>query len=433
MPNAPVRHTAPKPSDKVTAPNSSTPAIEPYYKAVSGKYRAAKHITALLLVVFLLFSSTFMRDDITLENLRYLLKFISFTNTETSITASKINYPSGDPNRLDLFIGDLCTLSPEGYALYDARGNQIMSEDIKYASPVLKIGERFALCYDLDGNAFTILNTFTKLYEGTCEYPITDGSIASDGSFAIASSSREYRTAITLYNSDFTPVTRILKNDHLMGIELKSDASQIAVMTAGAKNGKFYTNIELIVPSADSPVASCQIDGLGYSLYYTDNGLCVVTDEGISFLDNSLAITKSHEHSGQLAISHFSGKYLTVIYSSAVIGNNYKAFIYDINGRLVYDRELEGKLIAADSDDSGNYIFILTGTTLTRINLINKKIGTMDVSSEAIDILVPTSDSVLVALKNYALTYDLNSFEENYFDRISGNDDDKTTEQIDGE
>lgn len=433
MPNAPVRHTAPKPSDKVTAPNSSTPAIEPYYKAVSGKYRAAKHITALLLVVFLLFSFTFMRDDITLENLRYLLKFISFTNTETSITASKINYPSGDPNRLDLFIGDLCTLSPEGYALYDARGNQIMSEDIKYASPVLKIGERFALCYDLDGNAFTILNTFTKLYEGTCEYPITDGSIASDGSFAIASSSREYRTAITLYNSDFTPVTRILKNDHLMGIELKSDASQIAVMTAGAKNGKFYTNIELIVPGADSPVASCQIDGLGYSLYYTDNGLCVVTDEGISFLDNSLAITKSHEHSEQLAISHFSGKYLTVIYSSAVIGNNYKAFIYDINGRLVYDRELEGKLIAADSDDSGNYIFILTGTTLTRINLINKKIGTMDVSSEAIDILVPTSDSVLVALKNYALTYDLNSFEENYFDRISGNDDDKTTEQIDGE
>lgn len=427
MPNAPVRHTAPKPSDKVTAPNPKAPTVEPYYKAVSGKYRAAKHITALLLVVFLLFSFTFMRDDITLENLRYLLKFISFTNTETSITASKINYPSGDPNRLELFIGDLCTLSPEGYALYDARGNQIMAEDIKYVSPVLKISNRFALCYDLDGNAFTILNTFTKLYEGTSEYPITDGTIANNGSFAIASSSREYRTAITLYNSDFEPVTRILKNDHLMGIELKSDGSQIAVMTAGASNGKFYTNLELITSGTDTPAASCTLDGLGYSLYYTENGLCVITDEGISFLNNNLKTSKAYKHSAQPAMSHFSGKYLSVIYSNAVIGNNYHTFIYDINGRLIYDGELEGKLIAIDSDDSGEYIFILTGTTLTRINLINKKIGSTEVSSEAIDIIVPTPESVLVALKNYALTYDLNSFEENYFDRISGNDNTDTT------
>ncbi len=422
MPNAPVRHTAPKPSDKVTAPNPSAPAVEPYYKAVSGKYRAAKHITALLLVVFLLFSFAFMRDDITLENLRYLLKFISFTNTETSITATKINYPSGEPNRLELFIGDLCTLSPEGYALYDARGNQIMAEDIKYVSPVLKISSRFALCYDLDANAFTVLNTFTKLYEGTSEYPITDGTIANDGSFAIASSSREYRTAITLYNSDFTPITRILKNDHLMGIELLPDASQIAVMTAGAENGRFHTKIELIAPGSDTPDASCTLDGLGYSLYFTERGLCVVTDEGISFLDNDLKEITAYKHSAQLAMSHFSEKYLTVIYSSAVIGNNYHAFIYDVNGRLVYDKALEGKLIAVDSDDSGEYIFILTGTTLTRVNLINKKIGTMEVTSEAIDILVPTADSVLVALKNYALTYDLNSLEEHYFDRISGND-----------
>ncbi len=415
MPNTPIRHTASSPSDKVGIPTK--PSIEPYYSSISKKFRVAKHITSLLLVVLLIFSFSFMRDDITLENLRYLLKFISFTNTETSITATKINYPSGDPNKLDLFIGDLCTLSPEGYALYDSRGNQIMSEDIKYASPVLKAGKRFALCYDLDGSSFTVLNTFTKLYEGNTEYPITDGSIADNGTFAIASSSREYRTAITLYDSDFKPITRILKNDHLMALELKSDATQLAVMTSGVKDGSFFSNIELITPGSDKALATVTLDGLGYALYYTDVGISVVTDEGIFFLDSNLKQIKFCEHKNQLAMSHFSGKYLTSVYSNAVIGNSYRAVIYDTNGRMVYDGDFSGKLIAIDSDDSGYYIFILTGTTLSRINLVNKKIGAIPVASAAIDILVPTSDSVLVALKNYALTYNLNPFEEKYYDR----------------
>ena len=91
------------------------------------------------------------------------MKFISFTNTETSITATRITYPSSDRTRLELFIGDLCYLSPEGYALYDSRGNTIMTENIKYAFPMLSTGSKYALCYDLGGTSFTIFNTFAKL------------------------------------------------------------------------------------------------------------------------------------------------------------------------------------------------------------------------------------------------------------------------------
>ncbi|MBQ2765556.1 MAG: hypothetical protein IJF48_01030 [Clostridia bacterium] len=420
MPQTPVRHTAPNPPDTVTSQAKTKPALDPYYSAVSEKFRIAKYITVILLVVFLLFSFAFMRSDITLENLRYLLKFISFTNTETSITAAKINYASGDPNRLDLFIGDLCTLSPEGYALYDSRGNQIMAEDIKYSSPVLKTSSKFALCYDLDSTSFTVLNTFAKLYEGTSEYRITDGTIADDGTFAIASSSREYRTAITLYSSDFKPITRIYKNDHLMGLEMKADGTQLAVMTSGAADGKFFTNIELVVPGTDTILASKKLSGLGYSFYYTDTGFAVITDEGIHFLDSAFEILTSVEHPSQIAMSSSSGKYISIVYSNGIIGNNYTLRAYDTSGRLAYSGEFNGKLVGIDSDESGDYIFILTGTTLSRINLVNKKIAVTEVSSDAIDILVPEYDRVLVALKNYALTYELASLKEVYYDRANG-------------
>ncbi len=399
--------------------NANSPKADEYLSSVSKKYRFAKYITVLCLVVFLLFSFTFMRNDITLENLRYLLKFISFTNTETSITASKINYATGDPNRLELFIGDLCTLSPSGYALYDSYGNQIMSERINYASPVLKVSEHFALCYDLDGNEYTVLNTFTKLSGGITEYPITDACIADDGSFAIASSSREYRTAITLYNSDFEAISKIYKNDHLMALEFKADASEVAIMTAYAESGRFYTKIELVAPGADKAHAVCVLDGLGYSMYYMDEAIAVITDGGICMLNNSLDLVSMSKHPSQLALSDASRKYLCVMYSSGVIGNSYTARIFDKAGRIVFEDEFSGKLIGVDSDDSGDYIFFLTGSTLSRINLINKKIGVQTVESGAIDILVSDPNTVLVAKTNYAQTYELSNLEERYFNKDS--------------
>lgn len=422
MPQTSVKqNTAPPPAPKKDKTDTSaTPKLDEYYSSVSFGYRIAKYISIVLLVVFVIFSFTFLRKDITLENLRYLLKFISFTNTETSITAPKISYASGDPNRLDLFIGDLCTLSPSGYALYDSQGNQIMSEQINYASPVLKTNARFALCYDLDGSEFTILNTFTLLYEGTSEFPITDATIADDGSFAIASSSREYRTAITLYNSDFEAISRVYKNDHLMALEYMPDASKVAVMTAGAENGEFYTKIELVVPGETSPTSSAVIDGLGYSLYYLTDGIAVVTDEGVCFFDGELNLRASTQHTTQLAMTDASDKYLVVVYSDGVIGKSYTMRVFDVNGRIAYEGEFSGKLVGTDSDDSGDYIFILTGNELSRINLINKKIGTLTVEADAIDLLVSDPETVLVALKNYALTYSLTGFEEHYYDRASG-------------
>ncbi len=413
MPQAPVKHTKNTPAEQ----RRQAPHLDSYYTRVSGNFRIAKYLTSIVLVAFLIFSFTFLRSDITLENLRYLLKFISFTNTETSITASKINYASGDPNRLELFIGDLCTLSPEGYALYDSRGNQIMAEQIRYATPILKIGDRYALCFDLDGTQFTVLNTFSKLFDGTTEYPITDGDIASDGSFAIASSSREYRTAITLYNNDFDPVTRIFKNNHLMALEMSDDGKELAVMTVGAENGEFYTEIELVGKGSDKPLNSCRLSGLGYSLYYTSEGYSVVTDESICFLDSELKLLRAHKHDSQLAMSDCSGKYITCVHADGVIGNSYHACIYSASGKLVFKGDFEGKLVGVDSDESGEYVFILTGSTVSRINLTNGKIGSFTVESDAIDILAQAPDSVLICKKNYARTYELLDFEERYFQR----------------
>ncbi|MBE6613368.1 MAG: hypothetical protein E7632_12865 [Ruminococcaceae bacterium] len=397
-------------------PRRREPDINEYYRKTSQNFRYAKYLTIALLVIFLIFSFTFLRGDITLENLRYLMKFISFTSAETSISVPRINYSSGDPNRLELFAGDLATLTQSGYALYDSRGNQIMAEDFGLSEPILKVSDRFVLCFDLGGTQFTILNSFAKLYEGSSEYPVTDADIADNGTFAIASGTREYRTMVTLYDEDFKPVSRVMKNDHLMAVELKADGSEAAIMTSGTDGGSFYTRIDIVVPGEDHTRASCELDGLGYSLYYTDEGFVIVTDEALLFLDSSLNLRAAKPHNSTPAMTHCSGKYITRIETDGILGNSYYCEIYDMSARLIYSGDFTGKLMAVDSDETGDYVFILAGNQVIRINLYNKKIGYIDVEADAFDILPQDADSFLLAMKNYALTYDV-EIEEAYYER----------------
>ncbi len=432
-PIRPVNSPAPAPTggSSVPAPagagTGSAAPVNPYYGSAARAFRAAKFLTLFVLIVFLLLSFTLGRNEITIENLRYLMKFISFTDTETSITAPRIHYPSSSQNKLGLFIGDLCALSDQGYSLYDSRGNQIMTEDIRYGTPVLTVGEKYTLCYDLGGLSFSLFNTFSQLYSETLDYPITDADLAPDGSFAVAASSREYRTAVLLYDADFKLISRVLKDKYLTDLCYDAPGENLAVMSIGTEEGSFFTEIELIRPGASQAHARRSVDGLGYNLFPVRDGWIMISDEAIWFLDADLGVKNRVSLAGPLAMTDCSQKYLTCIYEGSIIGNSYFAVVYDTNGRAVFSGEFDGKLTDAAHDESGDYIFILTGDTLSRINLHNRKRGSLKVEPGGFCLLVQEPDSFLLGLPNYALTYSGADFGEVYFDAAASGLSDETS------
>ncbi len=394
---------------------SKSPDTNEYFTGIAKRFRFAKYVTFLLLIVFLLSTVAFNRSEITVENLQYLMKFVSFTNTETTISAPKINYSSGDKIRLELFLGDLCYLSPNGYYLYDSRGNTIMTESIKYNDPILRVSNKFAFCYDLFGSSFSVYNTFSKLTSGTTDYSITDGDISDTGSFAIATSTREYRTAVEVYDSNFKLTTRILRENYLTDVKLSSDGKEIAIMTTGSENGNYFTNIDLITIGHDTVRKSATFSGIGYSLDYMDGGFSVITDDSTKYFDSDLSLLTSNKHQSTLVMADCSKKYLTQVYNSGIIGNSYRLLITDPTGKTVYDGEFDGKLADISHDETGDYIFVLAGGNVTRVNLLNKKIGTVEANSDGFALLPIDADSFLLAMNNYALTFTPKDFNENYF------------------
>ena len=403
-----------------SAPAQEKPAkTNPYYASLAGKFKVAKYITLVLFIAFLLSSFTLKRSEITLENLQYLMKFISFTNTETSITATKINYSASDDTHLALFNGDLCYLSPIGYSLYDARGNTIDSEPIKYSSPEIEVSDGFVLCYDLGGNSFTILNTFSRLYSETLDYPITAACIADNGSFAVGTNSREYRTAVCLYDNNFKLISRVYKDKYLTGLAMKKDASEVAVMTTGAKSGEYYSEISLIVPGAEQESHSTSIPALGYQIRYHENGISVLSDEGIWFFDKSLNLKKQISYPASLTMVNAGSRYLACAYQSGIIENDATVCVYGEDGTQFFGAKLDGKLTAISISPDGNDVFVLSGSTVYRLDMAERKLGKATVESGSSGIIAQSHDSFLLVMPNYALTCADTSFEEVTFAQIS--------------
>ncbi len=411
MPETPTR-IDPSPSHERRA---REPEINEYFSSVAKRFRFAKIVTFLLLIVFVLSTIAFNRSEITIENLQYLMKFISFTNTETTISAPKISYSSSDTLRLEIFLGDLCYLSPSGYTLYDSRGNTIMTDSIKYNDPRLCVSEKYALCYDLGGSSFSVFNTFSRLTSGTTDYSITGGDISDSGSFAIATSTREYRTSVELYDSDFKLVSRVLRESWLADLKLSPDGKELAVMTFSSENGSFLTTIDLITIGHDSVRKSISFDGLGYSLFYMDGGFAVIAEDRTIYFDSDFGNAVHEKNFSTLVTVDCSDKYLTRIFNSGIIGNSYKMLVTDVTGRLICESEFDGKLADVSHDESGEYFFVLAGDSVTRINLVNKKIGSVPAEIGGFAILPLSSDSYLVATNNYALTCNFDASNEHYF------------------
>ena len=411
-----------KNSPPVSGKHFDRPTTNEYFSSVAKRFRLSKYVTFLLLIVFVLSTIAFNRSEITVENLQYLMKFISFTNTETTISAQKINYASGDDIKLDLFLGDLCYLSPSGYYLYDSRGNTIMTEPIKYNDPILRVSNKFSLCYDLGGTSFSVFNTFSQLTSGSTTYSITDGDISDAGNFAIATSTREYRTAVEIYNSDFKLISRVLRENWLGDVKLSPDGKEIAIMTFGSENGDFVTTIDLITIGNDTVRKSTSFTGLGYTLNYMDGGFSVISDEGTFCFDSELGHINEIKHSSTLVMTDCSAKYLTSIYNSGIIGNSYRMTVTDPTGKVVYEGEFDGKLAALSHDETGDYIFVLAGEHVIRINLVNRKLGSIQVGQGGFDILPLSENTFLLAMNNYALTVSPEDFNEKYFDSEAQNE-----------
>lgn len=408
--SAPPASKKRKPRFEDRPSGSPSPANERYIE-LSRRYKAAKYLTFFLLVAFIFGMLTVNRDDITVENLRYLVRYIEKDSGIYSYPSGqkKIAYSADTEIGFEMFRDDFVIADSTAVNIYSLSGLNVLNESSFISNPVIKTSERHLLVYDLGGNSYALYNTFSKLFGETLPYPITGAANSADGLYALVTKTQEYRSAVYVYDRDFRLISRILKDKLVMDISVKPDGSEILIVSAYNSDGEFITEIMTCDPYSDK--ASVLIehrDTLPLKASYTDRGFTVLCDKRLLFYDDAGILKGTFDFEGEIPVySRITEKYTFVSFAENIVGNAQRLLIFDSEGQQTAEKRTEDRIIKLQCP--GEYFYALTSDSIIRTGIGTGTSETYAIEKNSIDLITADENTLFLCYPGYAVSVDIPS------------------------
>lgn len=313
------------------------PKPEPtqYLIDVSNRLKAAKLITIVFLVVFLLSMIMIFRKDITLENFQYMIRL--YTSSELSYNGDyqEIYYDSSGTTKLGMFHGDLAVLKRDGVSLYNMKGSALMQQALAYTNPALITSGKYMLTYDIGGNTFDLFNNFSRLSGESFDYPISSAAVSPEGMYAVVSKSSDYQSVIYLYDHNFNLLSRISKNKYVMGMAIADDASELLIVSSYSNEGVYNTEIMTYEPYTDTARSTVVRGGsMGVMCgYHSDGSYTVLCTDALLFFSADDELTASFPLAGITPTKCVIAEDCTVLtYNQNAVGNATTVLVFSNDG-----------------------------------------------------------------------------------------------------
>lgn len=382
--------------------------LKKHYATIAQRFSYAKFISLILIVFFILFAFNFYRDDITVENFRYMIKYLDFEAPDSSVSISNtsISFDGDTMEQIVLYRNDIAVVKKSGVELYDLAGQKIFTSEFTMTSPTAVCGDKYMMIFDLGGNHVAVFNTFSKIWEETFDRPITDATINDKGQFCIVTSEKGYTSAVYMYNPDFERVYRWLSGDkYIIDVSMSSNqADKFIISALRAKNGFFESELILLSNKSDQKLASLSLsDQMAIEVSDFSDSATLLTDKSLVFFDpQNLEIKNSVSFPRDMLQDFvFNDNYSVLVQTKKVIGSKNSMTVYYADGKPLTTFFSEGQII--DVCLSDDYLYQLVSGELSIYNLksLSKEVLTVD---KSFDRLICDDSIVILANNNQAVT-----------------------------
>ena len=275
-----------------------------YYRRAALVLKLIRFAVLLGFVVFAVFCIGFFKDNITVDNLRYLLKYLDLSSADNTPSDAEITLDNSGGTAFALVGNDLAVLDKNGISLYDFAGNKLYRYDMPLASPAMVAGGRNLLVYDTDGKTLAMFDAVSKVLEKSFEYGVKAACLNNLGCFAVITAEKTYRSGVVVFGSDGKELFRWMSPDkYLTGVALNANATVVTCTALTNKDGAFCTELVSYRTATGEKIASRTLeDTLALSIGYAANDAYVyVLPENARFFrtfDDLFLIAESNNLSG---------------------------------------------------------------------------------------------------------------------------------------
>jgi len=327
----------------------------------------------VLLVLMLLFFFLGYREDITLENIRYLLKYVNVSPAAIgSEDAQVISFDSDSEALTGVFRSDLVVLDKDEVLTYDLSAKKGISDPVSLANPTLSLGEKYFAVFDMGDNYYAIYNSFSKIYEETTPYAIWDVVIGDNGEFLILTAEKGYRSALRVYNSEFenkmnwyTPDKYAVSAD----ISTSRDTFYVVGCVKNNENGDFNSSVIVLKENNDKIETTVDIPSelVLNTKFFENTNMCVLTDRALRVFDlTGKELEKINFSSDSLKFFEACDEYAVLVLNENSIGTKHRLIIVDKKGNTSIDTVVETDV--HDLSVAGEEVLLLGAQTLVSAN-----------------------------------------------------------------
>ncbi len=327
----------------------------------------------VLLVLMLLFFFLGYREDITLENIRYLLKYVNVSPAAIgSEDAQVISFDSDSEALTGVFRSDLVVLDKDEVLTYDLSAKKGISDPVSLANPTLSLGEKYFAVFDMGDNYYAIYNSFSKIYEETTPYAIWDVVIGDNGEFLILTAEKGYRSALRVYNSEFenkmnwyTPDKYAVSAD----ISTSRDTFYVVGCVKNNENGDFNSSVIVLKENNDKIETTVDIPSelVLNTKFFENTNMCVLTDRALRVFDlTGKELEKINFSSDSLKFFEACDGYAVLVLNENSIGTKHRLIIVDKKGNTSIDTVVETDV--HDLSVAGEEVLLLGAQTLVSAN-----------------------------------------------------------------
>lgn len=324
------------------------------------KFRLYKFIALTCLVVFILGGLVIFEDDITVENIRYLVKYINFESGLYNISdESTIYYDSDSSNNFSVFKGDLAVVNNGGVTLYNANGDVTLADSFSMSNPIACTGNRYFAVYDLGGYYLRIYNSFSLLYEENFSYPIQSVSMNDSGYFCVCTTEKSYHSAVLVYNNSFEQIYRWLSSDKFVTEAVLDNYNSLFVSAIRVEEGSLIGEVLQFDIGKDAPLYTHSYsEALPLSLKSQKRKTLFLNDSSLSLLSQGEVEASYAFSSETLDMAAIGEKYSAIALNKILVGVNFELVILDEKCQKVNSLPFSVPILDMKAYD--DFIFVLT-------------------------------------------------------------------------
>lgn len=345
-----------------------------YYDRIALRLRWTKFTLAAAIFLFMIGMFWIYRGEITVENMRYLARYLNTDSPEYTGNYRTIYFNPSNKIQIGSYKGEVAVADEKSVTLYNMLGNATLSYPINCRNPVMLTGDRYMVVYGLGENTFTINNAISRLYSETLDYPIWGASLSADGMLAVTTNTMEYRSAVMIYDRSFKKVAAIYKDKLVMDTVFRSDelALMLSVYNEG---GEFMSEIMVFNPYDETPKKLITLEGeMAMKAAWLDGGgFAVLCDDALIFFnqgyDRISTVSFDDRVPERCGLSERGAE---LVFSQNIIGSGERIDIYDTRGEMLWSLQTEGQILDIKSDY--DYVYVLFDSAIARISVAD---GTM--------------------------------------------------------